>query len=71
MVNRFREMDRVKVFSVAVFVLLVIQPILELDYLANDFLKGYGLIVPSTIIFHSYWVVLLSLEFIQFFTLLE
>ncbi len=50
MVNRFREMDRVKVFSVAVFVLLVIQPILELDYLANDFLKGYGLIVPSTII---------------------
>lgn len=50
MLNRFREMNRFKIFSTVVFLLLFIQPILELDYLLNDFLKGYGLIVPSTII---------------------
>lgn len=37
-------------YGVLVFIFLVIQPLVDLDYLLNDFLKQYHLIVPSTII---------------------
>lgn len=37
-------------YGVLVFIFLVIQPLVDLDYLLNDFLKQYHLIVPSTLI---------------------
>ena len=39
-----------KTYCSLVFIFLVIQPIVDLDYLLNDFLKQYHLIVPSTVI---------------------
>ena len=38
-----------KTYCSLVFIFLVIQPIVDLDYLLNDFLKQYHLIVPSTV----------------------
>ena len=39
-----------KTYTSLIFIFLIIQPIVDLDYLLNDFLKQYHLLVPSTVI---------------------
>lgn len=39
-----------KVYVMLVVIFIMIQPLVDLDYLLNDLLKQYGLIVPSTLI---------------------
>lgn len=45
-----RVLKNPKLYGFLVFIFLIIQPIVDLDYLLNDFLKQYHLIVPSTFI---------------------
>ena len=39
-----------KFYTSLVIIFIIIQPLVDLDYLINDVLKQYGLIVPSTVI---------------------
>lgn len=39
-----------KLYVMLVVIFIMIQPLVDLDYLLNDLLKQYGLIVPSTLI---------------------
>ncbi|MFR1837486.1 MAG: O-antigen ligase family protein, partial [Turicibacter sanguinis] len=51
MLNQLKSMIKSPSFyGILVFIFLVIQPLVDLDYLLNDFLKQYHLIVPSTIV---------------------
>ena len=50
MLDKFKKLNNPKVYTLLIFVFLIIQPIVDLDYLLNDFLKQYHLIVPSTFI---------------------
>lgn len=50
MLDKFKKLNNPKFYTLLIFAFLIIQPIVDLDYLLNDFLKQYHLIVPSTFI---------------------
>ncbi|MDE5977503.1 MAG: hypothetical protein K2G70_03430, partial [Turicibacter sp.] len=50
MLEYLKKMNNSKVYMTLIFIFLIIHPIVDLDYLFNDWLKQYHLIVPSTVI---------------------
>lgn len=50
MLDNLKKINNSNWYTLLIFIYLIIQPIVELDHLLNDFLKEYSLIVPSTFI---------------------
>ena len=50
MLDNLKKVNSSNWYTLLIFIYLIIQPIVELDHLLNDFLKEYSLIVPSTFI---------------------
>ncbi len=48
--DKFKNLDKERLYKKIVFFFLIIQPFIEWDHLLNNYLKQYGLIVPSTLI---------------------